>query len=399
MPDLMFSIVIPLTEPRGQATANIRSWAMEQTLNRDQYELILVSNAPLGGSGPRLKALLSPQDSIVEEHSDNEFLLYDLGARKAKGSILVFTEHHCIAATNCLEALTAYFATNPNGAAILRNVGANNNFIAAMEDRLHREYFAKLLKNDFWKAVAVRGFAIKRKVYFDRGGLRYEFGRFGERVLAIELDRSGQQLGFATDAIITHYNTTSLHEIFIPQERVAYGELSYRTQVSSAISADYLEPNRVWANREALRSQTARLMVQTLLHKGWKVGFTGADLRLLIKYGAASLIGFQGAESSLGITFRRTYAAAMLNVAVTPASYTVEIHLLPGEYKHILKQTHIYFDGHPVQNVSIENALLRFPVTADLFTLRSHFLSLISSFQANDQNRVGLPVTKIEFCP
>src|SRR5689334_21987339 len=107
MSAFMFSVIIPLTEHRGQAVASIRSWATERTLDREKYELILVSNgAP--GSEAVLTALMSPLDSIVYEHSDNEFLLYDVGARKASGSILLFTEHHCVADSHCLERLAQF---------------------------------------------------------------------------------------------------------------------------------------------------------------------------------------------------------------------------------------------------------------------------------------------------
>jgi hypothetical protein len=285
----LFTVIMPLTEHRGQAIASIRSWATEQTLSRDQFELILVSNAPLGTSEPAIRALMSAQDSVIQESSDNEFLLYDIGARKATGTFLVFTEHHCVADSKCLEVLAAFFAANTNEAAICRSVSACENFIAEMEDRLHREYFARLREDGFWKAVAIRGFAIKRDTYFKAGGFRHEFSRYGERVLALELHRSGRVLGFASDAIITHHNTTGLAELSTPQEQFAYGELMYRSQVSADIWGDYLDHNEAWATREMLRPQNARLMLRNLLHKG--NGLTRNDIKLLVKYSAVSLLG------------------------------------------------------------------------------------------------------------
>src|SRR4029453_503589 len=126
----------------------------------------------------RVKALLGPQDSLIYHSSNNEFLLYDLGARRARSRLLFFTEAHCVADPNCLAEMSQYFATHPKDEARCRSVGvnANENFLTQMEERMFEEAFGVALTEGHWLKVLVHGFAIYRDLYLEEGGFEYEFG-------------------------------------------------------------------------------------------------------------------------------------------------------------------------------------------------------------------------------
>src|SRR5688572_27610607 len=110
--ELTLSVIIPLLDHRGQAIACIKSWAQEQTYDREKFEVIVIAN----GSEPQLESrareLLAPQDSLIYHSSSNEFLLYDLGARQARGKLLLFTESHCFGESACLAEVSQFFATH-----------------------------------------------------------------------------------------------------------------------------------------------------------------------------------------------------------------------------------------------------------------------------------------------
>src|SRR4051812_1551873 len=94
MPEI--SVVFPLVDGRGDGLEAVRSWTHLQTLPRDRFQVIAVSDGSDPKADEQIAEMLSPQDRLIRHPTHNFIELYDVGIRQAEGRLVVLTEHHCI---------------------------------------------------------------------------------------------------------------------------------------------------------------------------------------------------------------------------------------------------------------------------------------------------------------
>ncbi len=269
------SVIVALPDHRGLAIECVESLVRGQTYPRDQYEVIVVSD----GSDPvlerQVKAILGPQDRMLSRATTNESLLYDLGAREARGTLLFITEPHCIAEPECLEELVTFFATHDYDGACCRSVGDSPNVMARMEERFFESGFQAFSRKGDWRKVMWRGFAIHREIFLEEGGFEYDFDRFAEHALAARLHSRGRRLGYAAGATVHHRYTTNLAQLFPFVRNFSRGECAYRMSHPRDYCERYFGHAEEWAEREAFRPELARALCQASwlsLRQGLKGG-------------------------------------------------------------------------------------------------------------------------------
>ena len=133
---------------------------------------------------------------MIQYDTDNELLLYDVGARQAQGQWLLFTEAHCAAEPDCLERLAAFLENHREslvGACLRTATDGNRDPVALAEERWYREGFEQWSREGDWRKVTIRGTAIRRDIYQAIGGFRSEFGCFAESLLAADLHTAGHR--------------------------------------------------------------------------------------------------------------------------------------------------------------------------------------------------------------
>jgi len=106
--DYDVSVVIPLYDKRIDEKECFDSWCHEQSLDREQYEVIVVSNGESPDADLRIKGLIGKHDRFISMPGGNMSDLYNLGARSAKGNLPLLTELHCIARPDFLEKVLEY---------------------------------------------------------------------------------------------------------------------------------------------------------------------------------------------------------------------------------------------------------------------------------------------------
>ncbi|HKP65966.1 MAG TPA: hypothetical protein VJX31_05030, partial [Casimicrobiaceae bacterium] len=92
---LAYSIIVPLFDCRDAGTRALQS-ALDQTFPRERYEVIAVAEA---ASRDWPNALLAQCDHVVTVDAnfgavETEILLFDAGAKRARGDSLYFIEGH-----------------------------------------------------------------------------------------------------------------------------------------------------------------------------------------------------------------------------------------------------------------------------------------------------------------
>jgi predicted dehydrogenase/glycosyltransferase involved in cell wall biosynthesis len=291
------SVILPLPDHRGYAADCVRSWVAAQTLAADRFELIVVAD----GSEPDVEAeverLLRPSDRLLRLDEEHEVGLYDAAAREAGGRLLLFTEPHCIAEPACLDEVVRFIEAGGWDGACLRSTGISPNALARMEERMYDEGFEEWSRDGHWCKVILRGFALRREVYFEEAGFQRRYGRFAEFLLALTLHRSGRRLGYARAASVRHAYTTSLADFDPPTRDFTHGECVYRLEAPPQDYEPYLGTPPGWDEELAIATGLARaacsVAVRNLLRRSvWRAPPAARGmLKTLRRLGPGALAG------------------------------------------------------------------------------------------------------------
>ena len=264
------SVIVALPDHQGLAIACVESLVREQTYPRDSFEVIVVTDGSDSALDSRVKALLGRQDRMITRVTTNLHLLYNLGAREARGKLLFITEPHCIVEPDCLGELVKFFATHDYDGACCRSMSIHPpNGWARMEERLHETYLQMFSRQDDWRKVLLRGFAIYRDTYLQEGGFEHAFNRFAEWALAAKLHSRGHQLGYASAAAVRHPFTTTSRQLFPSVRDFARGECAYRATSPVDYCERYFGHSEEWAQRESFRLSLGRSASWAILRSLW----------------------------------------------------------------------------------------------------------------------------------
>jgi hypothetical protein len=288
------SAIVPLREHLGLALACVASLVRGQTYARDRFEVIVVTDEADPALERRVEALLGPRDRMLRYPTTNIPLLYNLGAQEARGTLLFFTESHCIVEPECLEQLVGFLAARDDDGACCRSVSIPpSNGWARMEERFHEAYLRTFSGEGDWRKILRRGFAIYREVFLEEGGFEPRFDLFADWALGARLHSRGRRLGYAAQAAVQHPYTTDPSQLLRVIRDFTRGECACRLSASAAYCERYFGHAEEWANRESLRRSTARAVCRaswrSLASGGWALrrAQAGACLRFL----PAALLG------------------------------------------------------------------------------------------------------------
>jgi hypothetical protein len=247
----MVSVITTLLFPRARPLDCLLSWTQGQWFSHDQIELIVVANGRRRTLEEEVIGILRAQDRMVRVDSQNEMALYDAGARAASGSWLLFTEPHCMADGHCIRALTDYVIAGGLAGACVRTIPAEEPCrVACMEARMYLEDASVWTQGNDWRKFTKRGFLLRRSAYEDVGGFEASHLRFGEITIAAKLHRQGYRLGFAPEATITHYNSTTLSELL----GYVWEYRRIERRVSQTLPELFEDPNRSEGDAELVQS-------------------------------------------------------------------------------------------------------------------------------------------------
>ena len=284
------SVIVALPDHRGLAIECVESWVREQTYPRECFEVIVVTDGSDPGLDTSVKELLGPEDQMICHETTNELLLYDVGARQARGKLLFITEPHCIAERECLEELVKFFLAHSYDGACCRSIGICANPMARMEERFFESGFRTFSREGDWRKVLLRGFAIYRDVYLQAGGFEHGFNRFGEWALAAKLHSQGRRLGYAAGATVRHLYTNNFRELVPPVKDFARGECAYRASSPVEYCERYFGHVEEWAQRESLRPSIARSACRPIWRSLWSGALGGGGWSMLQAQAKALLL-------------------------------------------------------------------------------------------------------------
>lgn len=265
MSALDIAVVVPLEDPRGDVVEHLRSWTDRQTLARERYQLVAAADDAHPEFVRRVREILQPQDEIVSAPGASLMSLYDAAARAASANVLVFTEAHCHAESDCLAAVSELFARDPDvdGAQFHHRQEIHGDF-GRLSERWFERSYAHWRQYD-WTRLKIGGSAIRAETYERAGGIDPEMDLFAPFFLSARIHELGGRVEHLESAVITHVLEEAMGEDLQHTGRYARGECIARAKHDPQFMDRYFGPGGLWDRRLVYRPDESRALTAALV--------------------------------------------------------------------------------------------------------------------------------------
>jgi glycosyltransferase involved in cell wall biosynthesis len=210
----VFSIVVPTCDRPGPLAACLTSLA-RLDYPRDAFEVVVVDD----GSTPPIEALSSSLAahcalSLIRQHRKGPAAARNLGAARARGKLLAFTDDDCVVDAGWLRAFEARLAGAPDCLAggRTRNGLPRNSCATASQAVLDYLYARYNTDPERVRFFASNNLAVGAERFSRAGGFDESFRLpAGEdRELSERWLDEGGRLGYVPDALVTHHHDLTL---------------------------------------------------------------------------------------------------------------------------------------------------------------------------------------------
>ena len=249
--NIIASVIFPLYDHRDQALICFNSWANTQTYPRDKYQVIVMSDGSEPVIEQAIRSQLFPQDQIIiiSPIVSPAIEFYDQGVRQSKGEWVIFSEAHSLAEPTCIEKFLDYVQREQLDGACCRYISINLNNFAQMEEKLFAEMLLASSQAGHWNKLHLRGSILKRSAYLGSDGLRPQYGLFAEAHLASILHKKGYKLGYVDNAVVQHFNVTSVKRLTEAVSDYVKGECLYYRDFPEFFNEPYFTEPANWQDQ------------------------------------------------------------------------------------------------------------------------------------------------------
>jgi hypothetical protein len=333
------AVVYPMFDLRGRAADRVRTWTHEQTLPREGYRVVVVSDATAAAEEPEVAGLLAPHDELLRVPGARDAALWNAGAARAGTPWLVFCEGHCLADAGCLDAVARWIATGPPVEVGNFAVGHDTSYLhGRMSQRWFDMIHARWRAPGEWPRVSRSGFVIRADVFQALGGFEPEYGQFAPALFSARLHARGIQIGTVPGAAVIHLDTEAMRGHHADTADYARGELAARSRNDPVFFARYFGHAPAWANQMRHRRPVARAMARAIVAAAAAHPTRAADLAGLLPPLARDMTVGAGPRAALD-----RLAVALDEVAVErlplPAGWRWARYL--RAHARVVRQTHL----------------------------------------------------------
>lgn len=284
---LAVSVLIPLEDHRNLAERSIRAWCVEQTLDRERYEVIVV--APEGFPKPelaRIEALLGAHDRVLPATVSHDIELVAAAAEIARGEFFMFSESHVWPTRELLERCIARMNDHPEWAALVCGVKLfTQNRLGEAEGAMYQRDFQVGMTELGWRNINDAGFFTRREAYVAAGGFDVSLGHFAEWLLAARYATQGFAVGQCPDIEMWHFYAGNITALRSFTENFVRGEIAYLARDPALRRESLIEAPGEWCargdRRRDLAADLLRLIACELMqaraerrepHVDWRLG-------------------------------------------------------------------------------------------------------------------------------
>jgi cellulose synthase/poly-beta-1,6-N-acetylglucosamine synthase-like glycosyltransferase len=204
----MISVIVPAFNAE-KSIAHCLESLLDQTMPRDAYEVIVVDD---GSRDATYKIAQSFDVRVLSQSNGGAAAARNLGAKNARGDIVVFIDADSVPDKSWLEKMVAPFA-NPDIAGASGEKKTYQTNIWAQYVQIEYDYKYDLMRNhaytDFIDSSTA---AYRRDVFVQNGGFDTSFLEAEDTELSFRLAERGCKMVLIRDAIVYHIHPTSLWE-------------------------------------------------------------------------------------------------------------------------------------------------------------------------------------------
>ncbi|MFQ5442504.1 MAG: glycosyltransferase [Thermodesulfobacteriota bacterium] len=203
MPD--FSVVVPAFNSE-KTLGRCLGALFNQSCPKKRYEVIVVDDGSTDGSAEAAKSF--PVRYFFQKNA-GPASARNLGAREAKGAVILFTDADCVAGRDWIKEMTEPFRAGPEVTAVKGAYRTEQKSLVARFAQLEfEERFELLKKTPSIDMVDTYSAAYRREVFLETGGFDTNFpvANNEDTELSYRLSKAGHKMVFNPRAVVCHLN-------------------------------------------------------------------------------------------------------------------------------------------------------------------------------------------------
>ena len=235
----LISIIIPAYNSEKTISKTIES-LLKQNYSKKNYEIIIVDDGSIDNTQDTI--LKFKQVRLIKQNHKGPATARNLGARNAKGDILLFTDADCILDKNWIKEMVKPF-TNPEiiGVSGTYKTLNNDNFMARFIGYEIEERHERMKRQKFIDFIGTFSAAYRKKIFLKFGGFdtRFKTSSGEDPELSYRIDKAGLKMVFQPKAIVFHPHPNSLWK-YLKQKykRAVWRNLMYWGKHKEKIMSD-----------------------------------------------------------------------------------------------------------------------------------------------------------------
>ena len=241
---MKYSVVIPVYN--GEKTLKTCLIALEnQTVSRNEYEVIVVDDGSTDSSGKLAKA---GANHYFYQENQGPAAARNLGAQKAAGDYILFTDSDCEPTEQWLEQMVRPFKDNAD------IVGVKGAYLSKQKEIMARfvqiEYESRyefMKKYEYIDFIDTYAAAYKKDIFLQFNGFDSDFpiAMTEDTELSYRIAAAGHKMVFNPDAIVYHHHPTSFSYYMKRKYRAAYWRMLAVKKNRDKIKGDTHTPNDI----------------------------------------------------------------------------------------------------------------------------------------------------------
>lgn len=241
---IKYSVIVPVYN--GEKTLETCLNALKkQTVAKNEYEIIVIDDGSKDRSGDIAKA---QADKYFFQKNQGPATARNLGAKKAKGEIILFTDSDCEPQESWLEEMIRPFLENSEivgvkGAYLTKQKNIMARFVQMEYENRYR-FMKKYQYIDFIDTYAA---AYKRDIFLKFGGFDSQFriAMTEDTELSYRIANARYKMIFNPKAIVYHSHPTSFFYYFKRKYRAAFWRMLAVKKNINKIKGDTHTPNDI----------------------------------------------------------------------------------------------------------------------------------------------------------
>lgn len=240
----IYSIIVPVLNGENTIKECIGS-LLKQSTPRNRYEIIVVDD----GSTDDTRSIVNNFSvRYFRQQNQGPAAARNLGAKKAVGDIILFTDSDCVVAKNWIEEIVRPILEKRE---IVGVKGAyktlQKEIIARFVQLEYEDRYGFMKKNKYIDFIDTYSAAYKRDVFISSGGFDTTFctAMSEDTELSYRLAKSGYKMIFNPNAIVYHYHPTSLRKYIKRKFKAAFWRILVYRKHPNKISKDTHTPHSI----------------------------------------------------------------------------------------------------------------------------------------------------------